>query len=233
MSPEVAALLRGESDISIPVPDQAVKLNLENVDGLDAGKEASPRITVKPAAQWDTENPANKSAPWSEWERIAAGMGKITVTETDKTLFLKAAMYDEEITLPIDLPGNMRVNVKSLSNKELRSISIALQSDRTNKVIVDEATWGLRLQYYSAALQIESVGDGDKGLLPVDVDVKNMRAGDMSAWLTENIDDVICAISTPRFSLLTQAIRIFEVKLARCKEGLANGDFFVTADMSS
>ena len=63
--------------------------------------------------------------------------------------------------------------------------------------------------------------------------VRNTRIKRLGWWLHRNSGAHMGSVSGPRSALMVQAIRVFEMKFARCKEGLANGDFFARAEPSS
>lgn len=239
VSPEVRELLEQSTAGELPLPNQTIPLvmdgdTVEELESKDRANNAVERIDVATTPQWDPAvvNEQKEADPWDAWRRNAQGLGVVEVSENDKVLFLKAAMHDQEVVLPVSLPGNMIVRVKSLGVKAQRAMSLAMHKDTQKGILVDDSLWFARLQYFSLVLQIVGVGDGDRGLIPADVDLDAKSVNEIADWLCENADDVLAELSGPRYALLTQAVMIFEAKLARCKEGLINGDFFAIADMS-
>lgn len=239
ISPEVRQLLEQSVTDMVPKPNQKTKLvvDTETADEFTAKEKAEkpdPRIEIETTPQWDTEQVTDQenTPPWDVWTRMSGSLGKVVITDSDKTLFLKAAMHDVEVILPIEMPGGMVVRVKTLGNKTMRALSVAMLNDQKNGIITNDSLWITRLQFFSLVLQIAGVGDGSRGLMPEDFDTTSHTVNETADWLCEHVDAALENISGPRYALLVQAVRIFEAKIARCKEGLANGDFFDTADTS-
>lgn len=240
ISPEVRQLLEQSVTDMVPKPNQTTKLvvDTDTADEFSAKEKAEkpdPRVEVGITPHWDAEQVMDQDTtpPWDVWVRSSGSLGKIVVTEDDKVLFLKAAMHDVEVVLPIEMPGDMVVRVRTLGNKAMRALSVAMLNDQKHGIITNDSLWVTRLQFFSLVLQIVGVGEGSRGLMPEGFDITTNTVSDTADWLCKHVDVALENVSGPRYALLVQAVRIFEAKIARCKEGLANGDFFGTADTSS
>lgn len=228
--PEISRMLEA-SGIKKDAPREVpLDLDPETRQELLGQEDSRKRVVVDPPAQWATED---AEEPWALWTKQLAGLGEIPVTDEDKTMFLKAAMCDEEVQLPIELHGmeGKPVMVRSLSNRLLRALAMAMGKDGDEGAFRDLSVWASRLQYYSVLMQYAGYGPAEESLLPDDV--KNRPVAEICDWLRENVDTVLADMSGPRYMLVVQAIRVFEAKMARLKEGLVNGDFFGTAGTSS
>ena len=237
VAPDVAALLEAEGVQPEKPSSGVLKLDAETEAALRGETEEGKRIEIPPPAQWSPGS--EPESQWNLWTKELGTLGEVEVTELDKKLFLKAVMYDTEVELDIELKGlpDFAFKIRSLSNGMLRALAMAMGKDGSEGIFNgDLSIWASRLQYYCVLLQFRGIGDTVKPLMPEVIDGQPASALSIEAtcdWLRTNIDVALAPVSGPRYLAIVQAVRIFEVKLSRCKEGLANGDFFGTADTSS
>lgn len=204
---------------------------LAELHGVD--EEAEKRVDVPVPAQWQPPTEGNEDEPWSLWKKDMGMLGEVDITDLERRLFVKAVMNDQEVVFDIELKGvpDFKFRVRSLSNRMLRALAMAMGKDGETGMFRDLSVWASRLQYYSVVLQFLGVGDTGEPLLPPKLD--KAPIAELCDWLMTNADETLAAISGPRYLAIIQAIRVFEAKLSRCKEGLVNGDFFDTAGTST
>jgi len=241
VDPAIAAMLAANGYTKEPPKTGVLNLDPSTAAELrGADEHEQERVEVPPPAQWQLGDPDKpiEDEPWALWRRDMGNLGPVDVTEAERRLFLKAAFNDQEVEFEIDLKGapDFPVRVRSLSNRMLRAISMALGKDGEAGLFYDLSVWASRLQYYSVILQYRGCGDVNEPLLPETVGDKptdKLPIGQLCDWLRGNADEILADVSGPRYLLIVQAIRVFEAKLSRCKEGLINGDFSDTADTPS
>lgn len=160
------------------------------------------------------------------WSMSVPDVGEIEVESTEKALFLKAALNDEELQLPITLEygdTKLKVMCRALSTWEMDVLYGAMNADEKDEKFRDIAQYTTALQQYTLAMQTISVNETSLNCLrysPSDdlyADVTHLRLhakAHVGKW------------NSVRWSIVLLAARVFTVKLKLCTDAAMNRDFW-------
>jgi len=151
----------------------------------------------------------------------------VDVTESDKRDYIKAVLNDVPVKLTMTMcGGNIKAVIRSRTSWEQTCIYAALQKDQDDGIVKDLASVVIQLQKYGACLMVESVND--KGFsrehIPEDVSIE-----DAVKKLRELRKSKIEPMSTPKWSIILNALRCFEGKLSRMGTQCLNENFWEPA----
>lgn len=201
-----------------PAPESPEEvLTAEDVATRQAAEENRSKIFDEAGAQ----------ASIASWA-MDVGKLKVEVTDMDKSLYMKAAVNDEPIKLPVTLDMGVTIEIRPLVNFDLDVVFSALEKDQKEEKIKGPAQYASRLQYYSAALQVEKYNGKSRNYVNFERPWPDID--DAVAELRENVEGDIAAWSWPKWQATILALRIFEAKLALCNENLRNGNFWNPVD---
>jgi len=160
---------------------------------------------------------------------------KVDVSDEEKALFVKAVLNDEPIRLTIKLLNDQfSVRLRSRSSHEQRRIFDVLNDDtkkgmfavHNNEGVVvatDMAYNVTRMQQYCTALMVERVNDVIFSELKLDPKDTIEQSRDK---LHAVVDEKIEGMHSLRWTAISNAMRIFEVKCAKLGTEAANQDFW-------
>lgn len=212
-----------------PTAKQPVKLELpEHIQKELAQAAAPPEVQTRtdtpldPAMSMDAPNTRN----FLTWAMTASDVGQVEVTDTEKALFLKAALNDEEVRFDIVIPlgdsTDFKVRCRTLTTAEMDLLFNALRDDEQNNRIQDPARYISNMQAYALAMQI--VGVNGKDTEPF----RAANAYDI-AGLRASVDALTSRTNHVRWHYLLTALRIFTIKIKLCTDAALNLDFWQTA----
>lgn len=164
------------------------------------------------------------------WQARDQHVGDVVVSDEEKALYLKAALNDETLIWDISLlNGRLNVQCRSLNHYEIDAIFRAVRMDDDEKVIAFEEQRFSRIQWYTACLQVMAVQE--KGMDYLHFDPKPMTQIDTDAQsIRVRYEEIYRHTSSPRWSQMLTALRIFSIKEKICNDALANEDFWKPAD---
>ena len=208
-----------ESDIPIP----------------DAPKEEiEPPVDTPRNTTYDST--ANTQNALYSWSMNSANFGDVTVTDMDKSMYLKAALNDVPVILPIELEmqgttGNkIIVEIRTLNNYEMDLVFWALEKDREEGLLTNPSAIATRLQYYAGGLQTIKVNKQPVSNIQFPEPGDTVKDG---TKLREFIHAYIQKINWPRWQAILIALRIFETKTKICNDAALNGNFWKPQDAAS
>jgi hypothetical protein len=219
-------------DIQATIPQNDPALQQKVSDFIAAaGGEVSPKpkIQVPPNTDFDIPNP--NDAMLTE---ALVSTEKITVTDIEKSLFVKALLNDEPVRFQVELlGGKLKVEMRSRTLHEQRRIFDVLNKDQSDgtippvqidgKAAPDLAYQITRLNQYCMAFMIERVN----GELFSDLKLtKDCSVDDAQTKLHALVNEKIEGINGIRWSALLNAMRIFETKCAKMSTEANSEDFW-------
>jgi hypothetical protein len=226
---EVEALLRGQ--MTKEQMESAVPLDLPEdiLEGTRGPTTTIPKNTpseIKAQTSFDPDVPTSSAG--LQWAVQTKDL-KVEVDWEDKVAFAKAVATDSKFFLDIKNEAfDITIRVGSASQFEQDIAFAALRKDEDEKLITGPAEYATRAQQYLAALQIYKIGDvicDKRVVLDPEMDVKAAIEK-----LRNETRTYIGKINGPRWGLMLQALRIFELKHRICLERLNDRSFWKPAD---
>jgi hypothetical protein len=163
-------------------------------------------------------------------DELPAIDGIIEVTENDKQNYLRAILNDKPVVFTISLcGGEVEIKVRARTAWEQSLVYEAVFQDQEMKIVNEFRQGIIQLQKYSAALMIQSINGR---LFSNEVFEKKTD----STWekdikrLRELVDEKIENMDGSKVTLILNALRIFEWKLARISTQCLTGNFWNPAD---
>lgn len=181
----------------------------------------SPKINLPPNQEFDGGD-ANQQFI----SEALAPVDRVSISDNEKELFLKAVLNDKPVRFPVSLyHGKMTIEVRSRSSHEQKRVFDILKQDQKDGLYdpADVAMMITRMHYYLGALMVERINGvvfSEMSLTPgttLDQDVKVMRA------VVEKLFEPIGSI---RWTSILNALRIFEHKCAKMNSEAANEVFW-------
>ena len=181
------------------------------------------RVSIPPNAEFDGGDAGSNVIT-----DTMSPLDKITVSDSEKELFLKAILSDEPVRLTIPLyKGRLLVEMRSRTAYEQRRVMDILTADSKEGYIEkgDYPMFITRLHYYLGALMVERINgelfseakiETGKSL---EADTKMMR--DLVAKLYD-----VSKMENAKWISILNALRIFEHKCAKLNSEAANEDFW-------
>ena len=217
-----------------PAPDAPMPIELEPQASAELGIGEDKATPAEPPAIEVPADPAMAPELPSQrkvvhWSMEAPDLGEIVVTDTEKRLYLKAALNESPLVWDIDIPGiDSTITVRSRTNYETDVVFRTLREDEAAMLIKDPADFGTRLHQYCCAMQVMKIGS--IALTPFDVPALGAEMGVVCSGLREHVLKHITPLNAPRWSLVMTAVRIFTIKENICNTNLANRNFWTPAD---
>ena len=160
---------------------------------------------------------------------------KIEVTESEKSVYLRALLNEDDVVFNIALCGSkFNVSLKSRNTFEQQIVYLAANKDLEEEIIPnDSVNYLLQTQKYAAAMMLKAI-NGNPSAFTADVnqavgDTEYLRVQDAIKILRER-RKVIDKMPIPKWSLILNALRIFEGKLAILATEVVNEDFWNPED---
>ena len=160
---------------------------------------------------------------------------KIEVTELEKSIYLRALLNEDDVVFNIQLcGGKFNVSLKSRNTFEQQVVYLAANKDLEEEIIPnDSVNYLLQTQKYAAAMMLVGV-NGTPSAFVADV---NKATGDTEYLRVQNAIEilrerrkVIDKMPIPKWSLILNALRIFEGKLAILATEVVNENFWNPED---
>lgn len=160
---------------------------------------------------------------------------KIDVTPEEKSTYLRALLHDTDISFPISLcSGHFTVVLKSRSTFEQQIVYLAANKDLEEEIIPnDSVNYMLQTQKYAAAMMLVSI-NGKPSEFIADT---NKAEGDTEYVRVQNAINIlrerrkfIDKMPIPKWSLVLNALRIFEGKIAILSAEVVNENFWTPED---
>lgn len=243
---EVRAFLRGEQVAARPPSDggpqkpppvDRVEVPLEGLgeEAENPGPQAydssrnhaeEPRInTGDPGPHTDPDLPTLRSE--ISWTLEDPRIGEIEVSEEEKALYLKAALNDVRVELPVQLAGGLTVVCRALSNYECEVTFRAIQMAQDEGLITSPQQQFSYLQWYNVCQQVVAVQG--KHLNPLTFNSHSDDMDESAKKLRERYRELYRDVNAVRWAIMLNACRVFEIKLKICNDNLANLDFWQPA----
>lgn len=231
-SDEVREFFRKGGD---EIPEDGIPLNLDEATKqrlfgrAERDKERYEQTPVDALRNTDYDPGKPSQGQVFSWAMELQGLGEITVTELDKSHYLKAVLNDVPVMLSVDLDvGDMEITVCSLSNRDMDIVYRALKIDESEAGFEGPAQLATRMYKYAVALQVLKVNDQ---VFPAFDSAKFIDMGiDYTAQkLREHVEEFIQPINWARWNALLTALRIFEAKLAKCNQAALDANFWTPA----
>lgn len=255
MEDEVKAFISGKTagTVERPAGDEGVPLQVskETLEALQKmGKIVDgpqPTSIGEPLKEIDVPRDSSLIAATQEpirkltWEVATPTMGKVAITQLDRDLYFKAVNNDVAVEFQITVHDSLDpVTVRSLSNFETDAVyrAVALdQEEEAGKSTAINAGLTLlshinnKLQNYAVCLHLVTMPGKripelrfEEGRLPSLDDAANQ--------IRERYKTLFTTMHPPRYHMLLNAIRLFDVKLQYCNNAFANGGFTNPADIA-
>jgi hypothetical protein len=151
--------------------------------------------------------------------------GDVEITDSDKEMFLKAVLNDESVIL--DIPfcnGGIVFKVRSKTSWEQTLAYEATVQSRLNEKELDYYQSLLQLQKYGATLQILAING---------TPMANLKYNEPGDDWQKQVDELLSAskkyiesIDSAKSSLILNALRLFEYKVAKMSAACNTADFW-------
>ena len=153
-----------------------------------------------------------------------ASQDQIEVTEKDKIAYLKAVLNDKPVILDVNLcMGKLSVDIRSRTAWEQTCLYAAVKEDQDKGIVTDLASVIIQLQKYGCALMVQSVNNTPFSTLEL-----NIEDG-LEACITKLRDQknkTVEVLSIPKWSLMLNALRVYETKLSQLGTECLNENFW-------
>lgn len=253
---EVRAFLAGQpvADRRSPRPDEfsdprdmAPPPPLERVSVALGGEQPTPGVAPPPA----DESPEQE--PETEQQRIDTGdpsfatnltgpsmdnvtswayeddsyLGKVEVTDEDKTYYLKAALNDTELRLDVALgDGTVKVTCRTVTNTEAEILFRALKKLEDAGRITSGVQQFSYMRWLNICMQVVAVNGKQLHPLRFNKEADLDTAADA---LIARYQQTFADFNQVTWQLMQVACRVFECKQKICNDNLANLDFWQLA----
>ena len=198
-------------------------------------EDVGPETRIETDLNTTFDPNVNSQTGQYSWNLGVDGLGDVTVTDIEKSLYLKAVLNDVPVIFPITLDmasadTNVVVTVRTLNNYEMDLVFWALEKDRAEGLLTNPSSLATRLQYYAGGLQVTSINN--KQLSYLQFPDPGVMEED-GAKLRTFVGKFINRINWPRWQVMLVALRIFEAKTKVCNDAALNGNFWKPQDVAS
>ena len=166
----------------------------------------------------------------TDLDELPAIDGAIEVTEQDKQDYLRAVLNDEPVVFTIELcGGQVKVKLRARTAWEQSLVYEAVFQDQEMKIVNEFRQGIIQLQKYSAVLMIQEINGrlfSNEKFEKKDEDNWQKDVDKLRELVTEKIDSMDGA----KLTLILNALRIFEFKLARIGTQCLSGNFWNPVD---
>ena len=167
---------------------------------------------------------------FGELDELPAIDGAIEVTEDDKQAYLRAVLNDEPVIFTIILcGGQVKVKLRARTAWEQSLVYEAVFQDQEMKIVNEFRQGIIQLQKYSAVLMVQEINGrlfSSEKFEKKDTENWQKDVDQLRELVTEKIDSMDGA----KLTLLLNALRIFEFKLARIGTQCLSGNFWNPVD---
>lgn len=155
--------------------------------------------------------------------------GEISCSASDKQKYLKAVLNDKPVILNVKLAaGEFNVEIRSKTAWEQTLTYEAAIADQDDKVVSDYYQAMIQMQKYGALIQIQSINgetfSTKEYTRPKAGEWKEQRDG-----LRDHAVEVMDNMNSARMTMLLNALRIFEYKLAEMTAACNDENFWKPA----
>ena len=228
-----------DDDVVEVSPEDAEKLkkfiqentNQKDEDGDDEGESEEDVETPEDFPEIPRDrifDPYDDS--FSTVDELPAIDGIIEITDADKENYLRAMLNDDPVILTISLcNGEVNVKIRARTAWEQSLVYEAIYQDQEMKIVNEYRQGVIQLQKYSASLMIQSVNGRPfsatqfvkKPDTDIQADIDKLK--EITHSKIENLDSA-------KLTLILNALRIFEFKLAKISTQCMTGNFWNPAD---
>jgi hypothetical protein len=191
---------------------------------VNSGNETQDKPKEKievPKDKTFEENPGSVDQIMRE---VMVGSDDVEITDTDKRDYIKAVLNDMPVKLDISLcAGQVTTKIRSRTSWEQTCMYAALQKDQDEAIVKDLASVVIQLQKYGACLMIESLNDKSFSKEKIAEDEAIPEAVEKLRKLRQ---EKIEHLSSPKWNLLLNALRVFEAKLSKMGTQCLNENFW-------
>lgn len=239
--------MNNDEEKQVEEDEDIITLPKEDADKLkqfiedNTSEEDSEKSPMEQMAEKDAESAEEGFVPrdqmfdpyqdgLSELDELPAINGIIEVTEKDKEDYLRAVLNDEPVIFDINLCGDkVKVKIRARTAWEQSLVYEAVFQDQEMKIVNEYSQGIIQLQKYSAALMIQEIN----GRL---FSSEKFEKKDAENWqddidkLKELVTEKIDSMDGAKLTLILNALRIFEFKLARIGTQCLTGNFWNPVD---
>lgn len=152
---------------------------------------------------------------------------EVTVTDEEKSLYLKAALNDVPIVWNIGVgDGSLRVRLRSITQYEVEVVFRAVRMDIADEDIILPEQQYTRMQWYSCCVQALEVQGKSFDHLSFTHDPASEKLDEDAQTLRTHWRSIHRNLSTARWNQMLMALRVFSFKEKLCNDALANKDFW-------
>lgn len=181
----------------------------------------APRVDITPNQEFEGGDPNQQFI-----SEALSPMDKITITDAEKEVFLKAVLSDNPVRLPIKLyGGKFTLELRSRSSFEQKRVFDILSLDKKEELYDpnDLAMTITRMHYYLGVLMVERINGELFSELKLEVG-KELK--DDAALMRKAVADRFEKMGAVKWTSILNALRIFEHKCARLNSEAANEGFW-------
>ena len=229
---DVAAFLKSDAppgSVSFQLDPEAAQSIVG--DALPEVEEPKVRVEIPADTTFDPEGRTIQDVLF--WTLEIPDIGKVEVTDPEKTLYLKALDNDDRYQLTVDLKTkNFSATLRSRTVFEQKVIFESIQRDVDANLIRDPSSYLIRAQQLSVAVMLVEINgrlytkDASELQLPTTI-------GEAIPVLNAFADQHIGRFSDVRWGALVTALRIFEIKCKLCNDNVNNDTFWEPASSGS
>lgn len=222
LNDKVADDRSGESDEEEDIT-QLFDANLESDEAVEEEEvvtEGESKVEVSVDKTFDEK----LSSVDSIMREVLVNSDTVDITDSDKRNYIKAVLNDVPVELELALcGGSIKTKFRSRTSWEQTCMYAALKKDQDDGIVEDLASVVIQLQKYGCCIMLQSVGDKvfSKEGISEDTSIE-----DAIAKLRQLRMEKVEVLSVPKWSILLNALRLFEAKLARMGTECVNEDFW-------
>jgi hypothetical protein len=215
---EERKLIREEEEksmVTAPEPPARETIPLRNATvTIDAVKELNEEVERRFGGLFDLNN-------------------QVTVTETERDAFVRAALFDAEMLFKVEIPG-IGITYDVAIPPEAFTVSAAAAARHWGRIGFNdkesEMQWLLSFQQMHAWFQIRSV-NGEPTPWSVDFCDGLPKLSDLRKTMNDPDNfDVFHRMNATRWKTMVEAMRVAEYKYKLCLEAWHDRSFFTSAD---
>jgi hypothetical protein len=160
---------------------------------------------------------------------MVADLGKVTVSDYEKDLFIKATLNDTNfVTTSSVMGGRVSIKIKSRNLYNDNLVFKALTKDEKDKVFVGIEGMLQKMQAYIAAAQVSEINGKDYNL-----EISNENTFEENYEKLQQHLKKYDSMQTHMWAAIVLAVRIHEYKTKICMDNLNNENFWESSGINT
>lgn len=192
--------------------------------GETADEDTTPKSDLPMPDDFDPGNPTVNNELFHN-QGLEKMLGKITLSDMDKDLYIKALLNDEAFATSVQPIKGIDITVKSRTLFEDDLVFHCLSAEKDNGAILGPETYYTRLQLFLATVQVTKIGPKN---VTFTVD-HTLPFEELHKQMNDHVNSVYRQMQAPKWNAIVAAVRLFEAKLKICNDNLRDENFWQAA----